>query len=213
MKKVLGVSFSYADNSLQTRGLSLLADNIPNMKVKSMLDYNMPICNSNKSDGVVPESVDQFNNDLKEADVIVFAISEATSHYSAGFKNAMDWLVVKTQFNANLGNDYSITDKPIMVITFTPCTKSEANNGGRHFDMTTHLLNKLGSNIIDAVVIHDAWNTILPNTYDAVEQPIANLKSFIALYTPTSRISNELTKNSNQRWLESYELWDNEWKK
>ena len=32
----------------------------------------------------------------------------------------MDWLVVGKQYNASLGQNYSISDKPVYVITFTP---------------------------------------------------------------------------------------------
>ena len=71
-----------------------------------MTDFDMPICNSNKSDGNVPQSVNKFVDVLNNADVLVFAVSEATGHYSAGFKNAMDWLVVKSKFNAKLGTNY-----------------------------------------------------------------------------------------------------------
>ena len=84
--KVVGISFSYADNSLQMRGLKLLQEKL-DMEVFGMLDFNMPICNSNKSDGNVPNSVEQFVKKLDDADVLIFAKSEATSHYCAGFKN------------------------------------------------------------------------------------------------------------------------------
>ena len=207
-KKITGVSFSYAHNSLQTRGLSLMTDIIP-MNIVDMTTFNMPMCNSNKSDGVVPKSVDNFISVLEEADILVFAISEATGHYSAGFKNAMDWLVVKSQFNAKLGTNYAITDKPIFVITFTP-TKYEPN-GARHFDMTSQLLVKLGANVIDTYVINDSWKTIIPGATDAVQRPCTGIKEFCDTYVPSNKLPVAVADNSPQ-WLTAYNEWDEKWK-
>jgi|TARA_B110000503_G_scaffold68729_1_gene107341 NAD(P)H-dependent FMN reductase len=208
MNKIVGISYSYADNSLQTRGLTLLSETL-SMSVYDMLDFNMPICNSNKSDGVVPDSVNKFISILEEADILVFAISEATGHYSAGFKNAMDWLVVKSQFNAKLGTNYAITDKPIFVITFTP-TKYEPN-GARHFDMTSQLLVKLGANVIDTYVINDSWKTIIPGVTDAVQRPCTGIKEFCDTYSPSSKLPVAVADNSPQ-WLTAYNEWDEKWK-
>lgn len=209
---IVGISFSYAENSLQTRGLSLLSKNIP-MKVYSMLDFNMPICNSNKSDGVVPLSVDKFNSVLESADILIFAISEATSHYNSGFKNAMDWLVVKSKFNARLGTDYTITDKPVFVITFTPTVYSEAMNGARHFDMTRHLLEKLGSNVVDMIVVHDCWRTIIPGNELHLTEVSKSIEIFADNYQPNTISKDKDTDDtSSTRWLELYNEWDNKWK-
>lgn len=208
MIKFIGVSFSYAENSLQTRGLKLLSEIIP-MSVYDMLDFNMPICNSNKSDGIVPDSVDKFISTLEQADVLVFAISEATSHYSAGFKNAMDWLVVKSRFNSKLGTDYAITMKPVFVITFTPTVYNESMNGARHFDMTKHLLEKLGSNVIDMFVIHDSWKTIIPGNQQCLSELSNSIQLFVNDYTsiPKSNIED----NSSLKWLELYNNWNDKW--
>jgi NAD(P)H-dependent FMN reductase len=207
MTKLIGISFSYADNSLQTRGLKLLSENIP-MSVYDMLDFNMPICNSNKSDGIVPDSVDKFISVLEQADILVFAISEATGHYSAGFKNAMDWLVVKSQFNAKLGTNYAITNKPIFVITFTP-TKYEPN-GARHFEMTSHLLTKLGANVIDTYVVNNSWNTIIPGNIDIVRPYCTKIESFINNYDLPIK-NTSLADDNSQVWLAAYNEWDKKW--
>ena len=37
----------------------------------------------------------------------------------------MDWLVVGKQYNASLNQNYSISDKPVYVITFTPALDSD----------------------------------------------------------------------------------------
>lgn len=207
MTKLVSISFSYAENSLQTRGLKLLSENI-SMSVYDMLDFNMPMCNSNKSDGIVPTSVNEFIDVLENADVLVFAISEATGHYSAGFKNAMDWLVVKSQFNAKLGTNYAITNKPIFIITFTP-TKYEPN-GARHFEMSSHLLTKLGSNVIDTHVVNNSWNAIIPGNVDAVENYCTKIKNFINDYELPIKDTALINDNSNG-WLSAYNEWDKKW--
>jgi NAD(P)H-dependent FMN reductase len=212
MNKIVGISYSYAHNSLQTRGLTLLSKTIP-MSVYDMLDFDMPMCNSNKSDGVVPFSVDKFNSVLEEADILVFAISEATSHYNSGFKNAMDWLVVKSKFNARLGTDYTITDKPIFVITFTPTVRNESMNGARHFDMTRHLLEKLGSNVVDMFVIHDCWRTIVPGNESHLTELSKSIKIFDSNYQSSTLSKYKINDDtSSPRWLELYNEWDNKWK-
>lgn len=207
--KVLGVSFSYANNSLQTRGLKLLQEKL-DMQVVDMLDFNMPMCNSNKSDGLVPNSVEQFVSALEQADVLIFAVSEATSHYCAGFKNAMDWLVVKAKFNARLGTDYAITDKPVFVVTFTPTTKRP--NGARHFDMTTELLEKLGADVKECHLINDSWKTVIPGGFNAVKSVYSAVNSFLGSYTPNSTKTRCKDDYSSLTWLKTYNEWDLAWR-
>ena len=206
---VVGISFSYADNSLQTRGLKLLQEKL-DIQVCDMLDYNMPICNSNKSDGQVPESVNSFCDVLESADILVFAISEATSHYSAGFKNAMDWLVVKSKFNAKLGTDYAITDKPIFVVTFTPTSK--APNGARHFDITKQLLTKLGANVVDCIAVNNAWKTVIPGGLNAILSVYSAINDFMYSYTPTLKNPPNKDDFSSPEWLKTYNEWDMAWR-
>ena len=221
--KVVGISFSHAENSLQTRGLQLLNDcsikeitgigiNTDQLmsNVYDMTDFNMPVCYSNKSDGNVPESVEKFISVLEEADILVFAISEATSHYSAGFKNAMDWMVVKSKFNAKLGTDYAITRKPIFVVTFTP-TKKEPN-GARHFDMTKQLLEKLGGEVIKSHVVNDAWKTVIPGRTSTVYELFNDIIAFLSFYMPDAPSTHEKDDKSSLRWLNDYNDWDRKWK-
>ena len=207
--KLTAISFSYVDNSLQTRGLKLLQEKL-DMEVFDMLDFHMPICNSNKSDGVVPSSVDKFVNVLEKSDVLIFAVSEATSHYCAGFKNAMDWLVVKSKFNARIGTDYAITDKPIFVITFTPTSKKP--NGGRHFDMTTELLQKLGADVKECHLINDSWKTVIPGGFNAVLSVYSAVNSFLSTYIPSSVKTRCKDDYSSLTWLKTYNEWDLAWR-
>jgi len=204
--KIVGISFSHAENSLQTRGLKLLNEEKLFDSIHDMTDFNMPVCYSNKSDGNVPDSVEQFNSAL-DADILVFAISEATSHYSAGFKNAMDWLVVKSKFNAKLGTDYAITDKPIFVITFTPTTK--APNGARHFEMTEHLLTKMGANVIQSFVVNNSWNCVVPGAFTNVKHIYDSVNEYSS--THVSKAKKEIKDNS-MTWITDYEKWNTKWK-
>lgn len=206
----VAVSFSYAENSLQTRGLYLLQDITNINTVCDMRQFDVPLCNSNKSDGVVPDSVNNFIDTLDKADILVFAISEATSHYSAGFKNAMDWLVVKSKFNSKLGTDYAITDKPIFVVTFTPTKKNEANNGARHFNMTKELLEKLGANVVHLEVVHDAWHTVVPKNYECVENLAKELNHFSNAYFPVAK-NKPIDDTGSPGWLTLYNEWDAKW--
>lgn len=208
---VSGISFSHAENSLQTRGLTLLKETMALNDVYSMSDFDMPICNSNKSDGIVPYPVMQFDNILHTSDILVFAVSEATAHYSAGFKNAMDWLVVKNKFNSKLGTDYTISNKPIFVVTFTPTVKNEHNNGARHFEMTRHLLEKLGANIVSMHVVNDAWKTIVPGNYSAVESIATEIINYTTTYVKQSWVES-VADTSSPGWLKLYNDWDAKWK-
>lgn len=208
---ISGISFSYASNSLQTRGLTLLKKTFALDDVWDMNDFDMPICSSNKSDGIVPQSVHHFDSVLAKADILVFAISEATAHYPAGFKNAMDWLVVKSKFNSRLGTDYTISNKPIFVVTFTPTVKNEHNNGARHFAMTRHLLEKLGSNVVNMYVVNDAWRTIVPGNHSAVQNIATEIVNYSSTYVkPESVIPIEDTGSTG--WLKLYNDWDSKWK-
>tara|TARA_B100001094_G_C18178712_1_gene799533 strand:+ start:1840 stop:2463 length:624 start_codon:yes stop_codon:yes gene_type:complete len=200
------VSFSYADSSMQARGIKLL-DHI--LKFNSILDIkDIPVCNSNKSDGDVPQSVIDFDNALKESDALVFCISEATAHYCAGFKTAMDWLVVKSNFNSKLGADYSITNKPIYVFTFTPTYK---DGGHRHFDMIKHLLEeKLGADVRNCFVMRDGWREVIPNNFDYVQDQAECIQKDLKKYSFKPTVEAKSTYDIN-KWLELYESWDRQW--
>ena len=74
MSKITGISFSYAKNSMNTRGLTLMDLD----SVHDMSDFDMPICNVNIADGNVPPSVHNFIKVLQDADILVFAIPHFT---------------------------------------------------------------------------------------------------------------------------------------
>ena len=204
--KLTAVSFSYADNSMNTRGI-LLLDHYLNFHNKIDI-RNIPLCDSNKSDGKVPESVLDFNDTLQDADALVFCIPEATAHYTAGFKVAMDWLVVQSNFNSKLGANYSITDKPIYVFTFTPTYK---DGGYRHFDMITHLLHdKLGADVRKCMVMQDGWRKVIPNNFDYVKEEAQYILDDLKDYEFKAAKDIEPYYDLN-KWLKLYQDWDKQW--
>ena len=206
--KLTAVSFSYAENRMQTRGIFLLSHKLDFENVIGIND--IPVCDSNKSDGVVPDSVVEFDHALEDADALVFCIPEATAHYSAGFKVAMDWLVVKSNFNSKLGADYSITGKPIYVFTFTPTYK---DGGFRHFDMIEHLLSeKLGADVRKCFAMQDGWRKVVPNNYDYVEEQCNYILDDLKNYTFKEKKSAKSNYDID-KWLKLYEQWNDQWMK
>lgn len=200
---IVGVSFSYSDNSMNYRGLTLMHHHIG---FSDIIKLDLPVCNSNKADGVIPQVVEKFDKRLEKSDILVFAIPEYTGHYAHGFKNAMDWLVVGKHYNASLGQQYSISDKPIYVITFTPALSP---TGGRHFDMTKHLLTeKLGADVKSMYVKNNCWEELLPNNYDFVRRECNDILSCKNFKSTEKR--NDMSEHIND-WTERYKQWDKKW--
>ena len=198
---ITGISFSYAKNSMNTRGLKLMSLN----NVYDMNDFNMPICDINKSDGKVTQGVNKFIVKLIDADILVFAIPEATAHYSAGFKNAMDWIICATNFNADLGQDGPFSNKPVYVITFTPVI---SNAGDRHFDMTKHLIEKMGGIVYNSFVKHNGWNECVPGNYKWIRkerEEILNTKMPEVIERKIDMLDRPNV------WIEQYNKWNNKW--
>ncbi len=205
IKKIVGISYSYADNSMNKRGLQLMKYWLE-MDVYGMTDFNMPMCNRNKSDGKVPYRVHSYINVLKEADILIFAIPEATGHYCSGFKNAMDWLICASKFNADLGQDSAFFNKPIYVMTFTP---SHTIAGGRHFKSTTHLLSeKMGGWVVDCFVKHSCWEKCIPGNYEWLRKECDIIKR---TETPKPINRTEDLLDRPEIWMQKYNEWDKLW--
>jgi NAD(P)H-dependent FMN reductase len=201
---IVGVSFSYSDQSMGDRGLSLM-DHYLNFS--DIIHMDLPICNSNNPNGDVPIEVELFDHRLSVADILVFSIPEATGHYSAAFKNAMDWLVVKSNFNADLGQRYSISNKPTYIITFTPVHK---NAGNRHFDMTRHLLrDKMGVDVRDMFVKNRGWENIIPNNCKFLHEECVQI---LNTKTVQPAISKEDMTVEVPIWNQQYSEWNLKWK-
>ena len=200
---IIGISFSYAENSMNTRGLKLM--NLDEMYC--MRDFNMPVCNSNKCNGKVPWRVHSFIKQLRRADILVFAIPENTAHYGSGFKNAMDWLIVASNFNADLGQDGPFFNKPIYVITFTPVI---SNAGDRHFKMTKHLLeDKMGGIVYNSFVKHNGWNECVPGNYEWIRKECEEILNTKMPETIERKI--DMLDRPNV-WIEQYNKWNNKWR-
>lgn len=191
---ITAVSFSYSENSMSYRGLLLMDHYI---KFSNIIKLDLPICNSNRPDGIIPKEVEAIDNILSKSDKLVFSIPEYTGHYCVGFKNLMDWLVVKAYYNADLGQQYSISNKEIYVVSFTPVKKGA---GDRHFDMTKELLEKLGGNVKKMFVKHDCWEKLVPNNYKFVE-------------SESREIINKNMLDQVSDWQKKYNEWDSKWKK
>ena len=218
-EKIIAVSFSYAPNSMNLRGLKLMDHWLVFDSIYGMLDFNIPMCNVNKSDGVVPQSIHDFDKVLRDADKIIFAIPEATGHYNSGFKNAMDWLICLSKMNSDLAVDSAMFNKPVYVITFTPVkpfharvAKAADSPGGRHFDSTFHLLSdKMGAMVHKEkhmFVKQDGWTDCIPGNYEWVKEEC----DIITLPWECEKAPPSYTmKDRPMTWLKQYEKWDKAW--
>lgn len=196
---VYAVNFSHAKNSMGMRGiwcLDMEFDNIINLA-----DYNIPVCYSNNADGVVPNVIEHIFEGMKGADQYVFVVSEAAGDYPAGFKNLMDWFVVKTQFNSSLGTTYPFSNKPVALVTFTPSLEV----GHRHHEKTGALIEKLGGTLSGTYTFRDGWATVVPgNKLDATDI-INDLNSTVV------EVKEEQPNPNTQRWVTGYREWDQKW--
>jgi len=190
--KITGISFSYSPESMNLRGLYLM-DKI--IDFHNLLQINLPICNANSPNGIVPIEVDELDAKIGDSDILVFAIPEYTGQYAAGFKNFIDWLVVKANYNASIGKGYSITDKPIYVITFTP---ADTGSGNRHFESTKELLEKLGAKVKKMYVKNNCWENLTPDNTSFVQSECREISQ--------QNLLNEVTK-----WTEQYKTWNEKW--
>ena len=187
------ISFSYSDDSMNYRGLRMMNHFI---NFDNLITINLPMCNVNGPDGEIPKELNELHDKIIKSDKLVFAIPEYSGHYSVGFKNFMDWLVVKSNYNADLGQDYCITDKLIYVITFTPSKKGA---GDRHFDMTKELIEKLGGKVKKMYVKNDCWDNLQPDNLNFVEKE-------------SKEILRSSMKDEVNGWIKKYNDWNDKWK-
>lgn len=204
MLKTLLISFSQAPNSMNYRGL-ILCNQILNADLYDFAGARIPLCNVNNTVDSLPVCVKRIVCHMRQYDQFVFAIPEYTGHYSAAFKNLMDWLVVSEMFNSTHGASYPFSGKPVHVVTFTPTVK---NSGSRHFGMTRHLLqDKMGADIKSMTVYNDCWRNLLPNRLDFVE----DLCDLIKQCTLNSPNLNQESKHDIERWNKLYKVWEERW--
>ena len=206
--KICAVNFSYSKDSMGLRGLQLLDQCYPFDALLNVADYNIPVCDSNKADGVVIPEVDRMFDDMCGYDAYVFSVAEYSGAYCVGFKNIMDWFVVKTFYNSTLGQDYPFTNKPIATVTFTPTT----TNGDRHFDMTAKLLDKLGGTVVVSHVFQDGWNTVRPDNSNLFADDYKYIREQLQTVEPKYFETYNNAHKDAQRWISVYENWNNEWK-
>ena len=202
-------AFSFSNNldSMNTKGLLMMNDHIKFNVCKSMSDYNMKLIDTNDVDGRVDDGINEFDKDLHDTDVFVFAVPEHTGHYSAVFKNAMDWLVVKSNMNNNLGTSYGFSHKPIILITFTPSKKA----GNRHFDMTKHLLEKMGGNVVKSFVKNDCWDNLYRENMSFISEECKYINEFKKDLVTIEKHESKQWKNKDDM-ISSYNNWKDKWK-
>lgn len=206
--KICAVNFSYANNSMGWRGLKLLNNIKPFESNINVLDYDIPVCNSNRADGYVPLCVENLFNDMNNHDAYIFSVAEYSGAYCVGFKNIMDWFVVKTFYNSTLGQGYPFTNKPVAIVTFTPTTK----NGNRHFSMSEKLLDKLGATVSSTHVFQDGWNTVLPNNSDYFVDDYNHLLQELENVNINQVELHPKAQQDAQHWVTKYEEWNDAWK-
>ena len=62
---ITAISFSYSDDSMNHRCLLLMNRYL---NFKHIIKMNLPMCNSNKPDGDIPNSVETLDRKLKESE-------------------------------------------------------------------------------------------------------------------------------------------------
>lgn len=211
--KINAVSFSHSSASMQKRGLTLLDYHLNFNKLVGLDEYNIPVQYSNKTDGTVPDVIKEIDDILNEADALIFAASESIGHYSAGFKNIIDWLVVKDYWNNGLGSQYSFSNKPIYLFTFTPSKPSAKVKGGRrHHGLIEEILKeKMGGDLRGKFSVNNCWEELVPNNYDLVKQDAEFILQDLQNYD-FNKSKEKKTYGNPSDWLDKYNEWNSKWK-
>jgi len=211
--KISALSFSHAEGSMQKRGLQLLNHYINFEKLIGLDDFDIPVQYSNKTDGNVPDVINEIDAILEDADALVFAASESIGHYSGGFKNMIDWLVVKDYWNNGLGSQYSFTNKPIYVFTFTPSKKTAKIPGGkRHHGLIVELLkDKMGGDVRECFSINNCWEELIPGNFDLVKTEAEFILHDLQNYNFDKNVEKKIYGNPVD-WLSKYNEWNSKWK-
>ena len=72
----------------------------------NLIKIDLPICDSNKPNGVIPKKVEELDNKLKESDALVFSIPE----YTGCINPAITYFAC--QFRFFLGNSMWVIKRP-----------------------------------------------------------------------------------------------------
>ena len=208
MNKIVAVNFSCSPKSMQQRGIKLLNKFIPFHKIVNLGDFNIPILDTNMADGNVPDSVIKFDKALIDADAYIFFIAEMMGGYCGTFKNAMDWLVVKSNYDKDLNIPYSISHKPMFSVTFSPSYK----NGGRHADEIKRLLKNFQVIHHGHIVYNHGWEKCVPDNYEWVQEGAENMyKTLSEPYEKKNKFTEHTDVRTICKWLHLYEDWDKKW--
>ena len=77
-----------------------------------------------------------------------------------------------------IGTTYGFSKKPVFITTFTASKKA----GGRHFDMTKHLIEKMGGVVVGTKVFNDCWDNLIPSNDTFVENFCFEVNDFVRGY-------------------------------
>ena len=197
MTKTIALSGSASPDSINYRGLQLLSKHCV-FDMDSLANYDIPVINSNASDGVVPQEVDKLITKLYEYNQFVFAVPEMTGQMGAAFKNFLDWLVVKGYMNSNLGTQYPFSNCVTLLLTFTTSFKE---GGNRHFPATKEILVKLGANVVYTKCFNNSWKNVVPDNEEFYKQDAEIIQRYLSYDNSTSN-----------KWQQKYIDWNNKWK-
>jgi hypothetical protein len=206
--KIVGMAFSYAENSMQYRGIQLLSHWVPFYKIYTLADFDIPLMRTNKPNGDSTESVKQFVSAMDEADALVFGIAEMAAQPYSGFKNAMEWLITDINTDKDMSRSYSISNKPLCTTTFTPGAEPA---GSRHFEAINKLLWQLNCNIRTNYVWNDAWEHLLPDNVEWVKKQGKEMSEQLSAKTSDVGITQHPKVRTMGTWLHLYDAWDAEW--
>ena len=195
--KTIALGCSASPDSMNHKGLKIISEYCDFDQIDSLSNYDIPVINTSSSDGIVPQEVDRLITKLFQYDKFVFAVPEMTGQMGGAFKNFLDWLVVKGYMNSNLGTAYPISNKEVVLLTFTP---SGGEGGSRHFPQTKEILIKLGANVVYTKCFNNCWKNLVPDNSEHYKHDAEIIKRYLSY-----------SKDTSSRWQQKYLDWLDKW--
>ncbi|MCB0754667.1 MAG: NAD(P)H-dependent oxidoreductase [Flavobacteriales bacterium] len=115
MKRILAFSGSLSNSSINHQLVSLAAERIASIEVKTirLSDFEAPLYTKElEAENGIPEPIKALRLLFDEADGFLISTPEYNSSIPAGFKNTMDWL---SRMEGSI-----FQDKPILLMSATP---------------------------------------------------------------------------------------------
>ena len=90
-------------------------------------------------------------------------------------------------------------------MTFTPVVKGA---GARHFEMTQHLIEKMGGVVFNSFCKNDGWKECVPGNYNWVKDECIEIFNTEVL----DKVERKPAMDDRpSRWVEQYKDWDAKW--